>query len=74
MNDITIVDSFESVLDGSAGIVDTTIDLLKESHFNEHLSSISSMSVDDSWNKDLVDNRTDIMLDIIWNRVSKWIF
>ena len=30
MNDITIVDSFESVLDGSAGIVDTTIDLLKE--------------------------------------------
>lgn len=51
-----------------------TIDLLKESHFNEHLSSISSMSVDDSWNKDLVDNRTDIMLDIIWNRVSQWIF
>lgn len=52
----------------------STIDLLKESHFNEHLSSISSMSVDDFWSRDLVDRRTDIMLDIIWNRVSKWIF
>ncbi|MBR1798565.1 MAG: DUF262 domain-containing protein [Bacteroidales bacterium] len=51
-----------------------TINLLKESHFNEHLSSISSMSADDVWNRELVDKRTDIMLDIIWNRVSKWIF
>lgn len=51
----------------------TTIELLKESNFNEHLSSISSMSADDFWNKELVDKRTDVMLDIIWNRVSKWV-
>ena len=29
---------------------------------------------DDIWNKTLVDNRTDVMLDIIWARISKWIF
>ena len=52
----------------------TTTDLLKESNFNEHLSSISLMSADDIWNKKLVDRRTDVMLDIIWNRVSKWVF
>lgn len=51
-----------------------TIQLLKGSHFNEHLSSVSSMSADDVWNKELVDNRTDAILDIIWNKVSTWIF
>lgn len=52
----------------------STLELLKGSHFNEHLSSISTLSADDSWNKELVDKRTDVMLDIIWNRVSQWIF
>lgn len=51
-----------------------TIELLKESNFNKHLSSISSMAADDFWSKELVDKRTNVMLDIIWNRVSKWIF
>lgn len=51
-----------------------TIQLLKDCHFNQHLSSISSLTAEDSWNKELVDKRTDIMLDIIWKRISKWIF
>lgn len=51
-----------------------TLNLLKNSHYNKHLASISMLSVDDAWNKYLVDKRTDVMLDIIWNRVSKWIF
>lgn len=52
----------------------STVDLLKNCKYNEHLSSISSLSYDDVWSKDLVDKRTDVMLDIIWERVSKWIF
>lgn len=52
----------------------TTIELLKESHFNEHLSSISLMSANDKWNRDLVEKRTNTMLDIVWGRVSKWLF
>lgn len=51
-----------------------TINLLKSCSFNEHLSSISFLTATDTWNKDLVDKRTDIILNIIWNRVSKWIF
>lgn len=51
-----------------------TINLLKSCSFNEHLSSISFLTADDNWNKDLVDKRTDAILDLIWNRVSKWIF
>lgn len=52
----------------------STIELLKESHFNEHLASISLMSVEDAWDRDLVERRTDRMLDVIWERVSMWIF
>lgn len=51
-----------------------TVKILKESKFNKHISSISTLTRDDNWNRDLVDKRTDIMLDIIWERVSKWIF
>lgn len=52
----------------------STIELLKDSHFNEHLSSISLMTAEDAWNRDLVDRRSSRMLDIIWERISKWIF
>jgi hypothetical protein len=51
-----------------------TFELLKNSSFNGHLSAISSMSVDDVWDKGLVDKRTDVMLDIIWKKVSSWLF
>lgn len=73
--DPTIIRGIESRA-ATLGIIlnASTIELLKNTHFNEHLSSVSSMSVDDSWNKDLVDKRTEVMLDIIWDRVSKWIF
>ena len=52
----------------------STIELLKESHFNEHLSSISSMTADDNWNREVVEKRTNMILDIVWDRVSKWLF
>lgn len=53
---------------------DDTINILKGCNFNQHLSSISSLTIEDCWDKVLVDKRTDVMLDIIWDRVSKWIF
>ena len=53
---------------------ESTIKMLKESKFNKHISSISTLTTDDNWSRDLVDKRTDIMLDIIWERISKWIF
>lgn len=51
-----------------------TIKMLQSSQFNKHLSSISSLTTDDIWDCSLVNERTEIMLDIIWERVSKWIF
>lgn len=51
-----------------------TINLLKSCNFNKHLASISSLTPDDTWNKDLVDRRSDVILNIIWSRASQWIF
>lgn len=51
-----------------------SIALLKESRFNKHLTSISSLTIEDGWNKDLVERRTDAILNVIWDRVSKWLF
>lgn len=51
----------------------SSVDLLKGSHYNNHVSSISSMSLDDTWNLQLVEDRTERMLEIVWNRISNWI-
>lgn len=53
---------------------DSTVNILKDSEFNQHLESISSMTTDDAWNREVVDKRTDAMLNIIGERVSKWVF
>lgn len=53
---------------------DSTVEILKGSEFNRHLESISSMTSKDVWNKEVVDKRTDAILNIIWERVSKWVF
>ncbi len=53
---------------------DSTVDILKGSEFSDHIASISSLTIDDMWDKALVDKRTDAILKIIWHRVSKWVF
>lgn len=50
---------------------DSTLTLLKDCTYNAHLLPISQMSLSDSWNIELVQKRTDKMLEIIWNRISK---
>lgn len=52
---------------------DNTVDLLKKSQYNNHVSSISSMALDDSWDIRIVADRTERMLSVIWNRVINWI-
>lgn len=51
-----------------------TQEMLMECEYNEHLKPLSVMDVTDKWDKNLVDKRTDKMLSIIWDRISKWIF
>lgn len=54
-------------------LISSSVDLLKGCHYNNHVSSISSMALDDSWNLQLVEDRTERMLEIVWNRINEWI-
>lgn len=58
------------------GIVlnESTMELLKECNYNEHLRSISSLTSVFNWDYDFVNKRTDCLLKIIWNRISSWIY
>lgn len=51
-----------------------TVELLKSSQFSKHLDSISCIPYEYEWNRKIVEDRTDVMLDIIWERIAKWIF
>jgi hypothetical protein len=51
-----------------------TISILQNSQFNQHVESVSILSENDSWNKELIEKRTDRIMDIVWNRISNWIF
>lgn len=47
-----------------------TLELLKSCTYNEHLKPISQLSPDTQWNLELVQKRTERMLEIIWKKVS----
>lgn len=51
-----------------------TVDLLKSSQFSKHLEAISCIPYEIDWNRQIVEDRTEAMLDIIWERIAKWIF
>ena len=52
---------------------ESTMELLKECHYNEHLQSISSLTADFNWDYEFVNKRTDCLLEIIWKRISQWL-
>ncbi len=73
--DPELVEKIDKVaLENGITLNQETIEKLKKCKYNSHLSSVSSLGIDGVWNKELVDKRTNIMLDIIWDRVSKWLF
>lgn len=53
---------------------DNTVNLLVSSQYNQHLSSLASLAEDHTWNKDFVEQRSECILSIIWDKVYKWIF
>ena len=52
----------------------STMELLKDCHYNEHLQSISTLTPEFVWDYEFVNKRTDCLLEIIWKRISSWIF
>lgn len=51
-----------------------TVELLKSCQFSKHLEAISCIPYDMEWTRQIVEDRTEVMLDIIWERIAKWIF
>jgi uncharacterized protein YhbP (UPF0306 family) len=48
----------------------TTIALLQGVNYNAHISSIVAVN---DWNADLVEKRTERILEIVWDRISGWV-
>ena len=51
-----------------------SIELLQNAHFNEHITSIVTLEKAEGWSAELVEKRTERVCEILWGRVSKWIF
>lgn len=51
-----------------------TLQLLQECSYNSHLSAFLNLSEEFKWDKSFVDRRTSVMLEIVWERISKWLF
>lgn len=52
---------------------ETTIAILQNSKYSGHVEAIAKLSQTDNWNKDMIERRRDNLLDIIWDRISKWL-
>lgn len=48
----------------------TTIALLQSVNYNAHISSIVAVN---DWNVDLVEKRTERILEVVWDRISCWV-
>ena len=53
---------------------DSAVKLLVSSQYNQHLSSLASLPVNHTWDKDFVEQRSMRILSIVWDRVYSWIF
>lgn len=68
------IDNIRSVA-GSMNIKlnEETISILQESQYSSHIAAIASLDQTDNWDKNMVEQRRDNLLDIIWDKVYKWL-
>lgn len=52
---------------------ETTIKMLQECNYGEHIMPISVLEYHDTWKVDLVKKRTSVMLDIIYDKLISWL-
>ncbi len=50
-----------------------TIKLLQSTNYNDHIRSLVTLSESDSWDSKIVEQRTQRILSICWDRLIKWI-
>ena len=53
---------------------DSAVKLLVASQYNQHLSSLASLPENHKWDKAFVEQRSECILNIVWDRVYRWIF
>lgn len=63
----------ETANEQGISLSDSTVNLLKDCIYNSHLKPISGLYQNDAWNKEMVENRTENILSIIWDRISPWL-
>jgi len=51
-----------------------TIKLLRDANYNAHIKPITQFNNGATWDADIVEQRTQRMLEIAWDRISKWVF
>ena len=51
----------------------STIKLLQECNYSQHIKPISILEYHEAWNVDLVKKRTNAMLDIIYDKLISWL-
>jgi hypothetical protein len=51
----------------------STITLLQKASYNHHILPIFQIGIDGTWNKELVDERSKRICDILWERMYEWL-
>ena len=52
----------------------TTIELLKNVAYNNHIKSIVNVGIDGNWDAEMVRKRSENLIDIFWDKTNDWIF
>lgn len=50
----------------------STIELLKNSAYGKHLASIVTVLPEEGWKREIVEKRTDRILEIVWEKANLW--
>ena len=50
------------------------IEILKNAKFHSHIKPIITIGEEGNWQLDLVNKRSERILEILWNRISPWLF
>ena len=51
-----------------------TVQLLQEANFNAHIKPIVRLGEEGNWNLEFINKRAERMLNILWERIEKWVF
>lgn len=54
-------------------LIPETVELLQKASFGEHMESLVTLGEDVNWSVELVKNRGERILDILWDKVHSWL-